>query len=728
MMNQFHVLSHPMFLYAGYSTTGHTKDLAPGILGIFDDKTGNAVTTATINSKRPIRFAQGSYHQQDALGTFYTKMKNSLKTADFLPQDVMHIEYSQFRKRQHEKWILGYDGLNNESLTFECGKTHRFRFRVFGQGVYDLYQKQIFRDIAITTACCDSDECTNGCPDNTLHCRKYTEELVKAVNSDVEISKFVRAEVVYPSGEADNGTQTHTTMSLTICDNGDQEALNAVQREYPTLNITRTARNGSLSTYTTDCMTNAAAAAITAYTPTSDVLVAVCNECPASYTFVGARDVYTVIVSNADYTSAATSKAAYETDGTTSAIATTDVNTTTNVITEASHGFVTGQKIKYENGGGADITGLVDGTTYYAIVLTANTFKVAATAADAFAGTAIALTGTGNNAQTFIPVFTVTELSQNATTTILQVIVESGVTVPVLGTEQVIQGNTIPATCSAAAASPVSWDVAELLYTRTRELTATISKDCGGNSRLAEIQAYYADNSDIVVRLVTAGDCEDVYKIVQTSNCHSAGACLSEELSVYDNVTPFEGVYWEVTTSVTAPDPTFYCGIRFEVSSSYNQFGVCSWVPEDFYTYKPTFMEVWQIEENGEPCKAQTPARKIQNAQQENQNGEWARREYINMSKYLYWDAFDSDPRFREILGQTAYQMIDLNAYYNVYYIKYKQYRNNGRLGNSQNPEVFEVPIVVKEGIDTTNFEVWLNQMFSPFGVLVQPREGQANY
>jgi len=82
-------------------------------------------------------------------------------------------------------------------------------------------------------------------------------------------------------------------------------------------------------------------------------------------------------------------------------IATTAVNTTTEVITYNGHGLTTGDRIHYYNGGGTAITGLTTNTTYYAIVVDANTFKVASSAENATAGTAINLTGTGNNAQYF---------------------------------------------------------------------------------------------------------------------------------------------------------------------------------------------------------------------------------------------------------------------------------------------------------------------------------------
>lgn len=82
-------------------------------------------------------------------------------------------------------------------------------------------------------------------------------------------------------------------------------------------------------------------------------------------------------------------------------IPTSGVNTTTEVITYTGHGLATGDRIRYYDGGSTAITGLTTATTYYAIAVDPNTFKVATTAANAAAGTAVNLTGTGNNAQYF---------------------------------------------------------------------------------------------------------------------------------------------------------------------------------------------------------------------------------------------------------------------------------------------------------------------------------------
>lgn len=69
-----------------------------------------------------------------------------------------------------------------------------------------------------------------------------------------------------------------------------------------------------------------------------------------------------------------------------------DVDSASHVITHINHGFNTGDKVTYTDGGGTAVVGLIDGGTYYVITLTTNTFKLATSYANALAGTNIAIT------------------------------------------------------------------------------------------------------------------------------------------------------------------------------------------------------------------------------------------------------------------------------------------------------------------------------------------------
>ena len=91
----------------------------------------------------------------------------------------------------------------------------------------------------------------------------------------------------------------------------------------------------------------------------------------------------------------------------TTTFAAADVNTGTEVITIPTNTtFYTGTSIVYTNSGGTVVTGLVDSTTYYAIVTSPTTIKLASSLANALAGTAIDLTGTGSGTHTLTKALT----------------------------------------------------------------------------------------------------------------------------------------------------------------------------------------------------------------------------------------------------------------------------------------------------------------------------------
>lgn len=75
----------------------------------------------------------------------------------------------------------------------------------------------------------------------------------------------------------------------------------------------------------------------------------------------------------------------------------------TDIMTAAANGFTTGLKGQASNSGGALPTGLSGSTDYFVIVVTADTFKLATSLANALAGTAINITTNGTGTQTFTP-------------------------------------------------------------------------------------------------------------------------------------------------------------------------------------------------------------------------------------------------------------------------------------------------------------------------------------
>ena len=85
-------------------------------------------------------------------------------------------------------------------------------------------------------------------------------------------------------------------------------------------------------------------------------------------------------------------------------VLTSKISTANNTIEIEGHEYETGDPIVYDKGGhptNTVITGLTSGTTYNVIKVDEKLFKLATSYNNALAGTAINLTGTGNNFQTF---------------------------------------------------------------------------------------------------------------------------------------------------------------------------------------------------------------------------------------------------------------------------------------------------------------------------------------
>ena len=86
--------------------------------------------------------------------------------------------------------------------------------------------------------------------------------------------------------------------------------------------------------------------------------------------------------------------------------ATSAVTNADNKFTLSGHGFVVGDKVQYDHGGGTAVAGLTTATAYWVTEVSGNDFKLATSYDNAIAGTVQAITGDGNDAQTLTRVST----------------------------------------------------------------------------------------------------------------------------------------------------------------------------------------------------------------------------------------------------------------------------------------------------------------------------------
>lgn len=75
----------------------------------------------------------------------------------------------------------------------------------------------------------------------------------------------------------------------------------------------------------------------------------------------------------------------------------------TETFTAANHGLTTGLKTQVSNSGGALPSGLSAATDYFVIAVTANTFRLATSLANALAGTNLLIADDGTGTQTITP-------------------------------------------------------------------------------------------------------------------------------------------------------------------------------------------------------------------------------------------------------------------------------------------------------------------------------------
>lgn len=744
-MSFSHEYNFPVFLTNGsVLSSGHSSTLAPAQLGVFVDKTHNVLAGSAVQDQA-LRIIQGSLHTKDKFNQYYGGVRKSDESPAFLTSGILSFEKSLPRVARSETWVLGWDGVSTtDTLSFECGKHYRFFVKVWGQDVYGTFLRPVQREIGFQTDCCDSDDCTQACQDG-IPCKLNAKKLAAAINADPELKYFVLAEAI--TSDAVDHAATHRYYCVSACDAGTVLDLSAVQvqagldQDSVQYSVERFSRNGTISTYRTvtklDGPDGSPLDTPGAFTPTGTILLEDCGVCPAGYTTVGGFDFYSVVrplAGTEDLTTSGARQTYADVIGTAykaadvATIATTDVNTGTEVITETAHNFVTGQAVVYDDGGSTAITGLVDNTTYYVIKVSANTFKVASTVALAFAGTAINLTGTGNNAQSFTPVITATFLSHDEAGATVQLKVAHGVTISALVSDSLSLNREVAANCTPAAASLISWEACGDVYRTTRTLHMTVEKDCGLNNRLADIVAFYAGVATVASTpsVSTAGTCSDIYVITQYSDNLLVDGCLSEGVPVYTELPSFEGFTWTANADTDSED-SVKCGVRITTAYEDTKFGGCSFHPNDYYSVRPLSLEVTALvggpgDSSVSPCEAIMPSRKIQYSSMPTQSGEWMIREFINANKYRINGEYWTDPRMREVLDTVGTDIIDRTKFYTVYYFKVKAFRQVQNHQGDFSPEIYEFRFGVPQGTDVSTLETTLSGLAAQNGVFLKDR------
>ena len=298
------------------SQNTNSYDLKPFEFGIFDEDTHKALASGdvTVRHRRRVVLAAGSPHQkQFTQGSKQERIRNQHNqdvTFRSEPVSLRNVDVIRFQSpvkvEKPNVYYLGYNGIDScQTLKFECGKTYMFNVHVKGRPVRNILGNDYNEIIQITTKCCD--DCNTSCESGT-NCSVYVDELIANFNDPNRwTSRFFTAEKVISSDCAP--TLVHTDFveyTLTVCDNGDELALSAVQNTINMADYTQVVVKSRHAPYTTysviEKVTNQGQPGN--FTQTSVVLQN-CEVCPSGFTAVAGGYASVITVDNELYTAAA---------------------------------------------------------------------------------------------------------------------------------------------------------------------------------------------------------------------------------------------------------------------------------------------------------------------------------------------------------------------------------------------------------------------------------------
>lgn len=638
----------PVYVVTGVATSGHSSDLVGGTVGLFDRNTFSVATN--VGNGTEFFFAQGNTGGKSWYGQSVTE---SHKSPFFYGADVEDIYVSYPQRIKNEEWVIGYNGgPSSKGLSFTTGKPIRVKLYFHGQPIYRFFggPKEYVVSYTppedCTTPCTEPD-----CPDAIGDCLTHTQALVNAINTHVELQKFgVRAQIVTSTYGA---TSTNMTKyCLDVCDNGDAVALSLVQAQAPAgVTVTRTARNGSTSTYQF-CQPDGDDAPAD-FQQTGDVLLAVCDTCPSGSFEIPAKDVFIVrrpIVGGEDFSTAASRDTYANTvwtayanqDSITTTTSTTSTTTASGTLTNSDANFI-GQ----DNG--------------VAIVELKFNSADASTAADA-----------------------------------------------PIGSDSVQLVRTEPAVCVFNDPAAIAWTSCGTGIQGSRSLIirALQRPDCDADGdRLDDLTTILSgvDGIDVDSLAKVAGDgCADDYTVTQYSqDCLSEEDCQANQVTfTYAFVPAVDNKQWEEVPAAVEEDDARKCGIRISAGYIDPKFGNCSFVPTDYYETMPLKMEVSLLGETDSACDdANWPSvQQVQVGQISRQSGEWVVRELLmKTAAYLqHVSQFSLDSREREAFDMRLLDTVDRTAFYKVYYIRYRA--SYGKSWRKNEQEKFTSVFAFKEG------------------------------
>lgn len=286
-------------------TTGGSLDLANGQLALVntDESTsrGSAVVADinTVNSKARLAIMVGTGRRSDA----GQQSNKNFSTHLFKKGDILDVTYSSALAPTYSDITLGYNGVAGTGIALQEKQATTVSLTLSGEALSYLgFQNgeahMLFNIFAGNPEDCDS--CATPC--STTSCKSITTDLVERIREHkLRAGSFANTGAAFKVGDlidviptlscyrAPASVGTSTSYTLTLQDNGTLEALGIVQAQYPSETVERISREDITSVY--EIKSASAPSDFQGVTPNELLLDC---DCPTGYTESAGGFVYTI--------------------------------------------------------------------------------------------------------------------------------------------------------------------------------------------------------------------------------------------------------------------------------------------------------------------------------------------------------------------------------------------------------------------------------------------------
>lgn len=286
--------------------SGTTDALAVGQIGIFlYDVTKNQTALAEPNfrNNRAIQIFQGT---PELPGNLLAAVANaSDRTKPIKGKLIKDWRGFPAARGQNQKVTIGFDGVDTtKNISALCEQTKTVFLKLSGGAIDQMFHtegKGFVRQYNIFSGCCD--DCGDDCAQ--VNRENMADDLVRQITTDPILgfgtrtgNKLITARKITNSAPVESDS-TCTEYLLSICDNGDSNALGLVQSQYPGSIVTQKSRSGSNTVY--QLIQDSELDAPADFSNEGMVLINDCGVCPsgAGYVSVDAGNAYKVLRNDA---------------------------------------------------------------------------------------------------------------------------------------------------------------------------------------------------------------------------------------------------------------------------------------------------------------------------------------------------------------------------------------------------------------------------------------------